>query len=64
MVREAVLNVRLSGGLKAALRQAAEDDHGRSMSGMVARILEEWLEAQGYKVQPARTTRAARRGGK
>ena len=49
-----MLNVRVPADLKQSLRKAAEDDHGRSMSGMVTRILGEWLEAHGYKVQPSR----------
>jgi len=57
MERDAVLNVRLPAELKEALRRAASDDHGRSISGMVARILGEWLEGHGYKIQ---RTRAAR----
>jgi hypothetical protein len=48
MERDAVLNVRLPADMKEALRVAAEDDHGRSMSGMVTRIVGEWLTATGY----------------
>jgi plasmid stability protein len=62
MQRDGVLNVRLPEHLKDALRRAASDDHGRSMSGMVARILEEWLGAHGYKVKPARAARPSRTG--
>ena len=49
-----MLNVRVPAALKQSLRKAAEDDHGRSMSGMVTRILGEWFEAHGYKVRPSR----------
>ena len=31
-----------------ACRRAAEDDHGRSLSGMVVRVLQEWLTTAGY----------------
>ena len=48
MERDAVLNIRLPAEVKAALRLAAEDDHGRSLSGMVVRVLREWLGAAGY----------------
>lgn len=47
------MNIRLPAALKKALREAALDDHGRTMSGMLVRILEEWLEAHGYlKARP------------
>ena len=48
MERDAVLNVRLPVEVKDALRRAAEDDHGRSLSGMVVRALREWLAREGY----------------
>lgn len=59
MERDAMLNVRVPADMKLSLQKAAEDDHGRSMSGMVTRILGEWLEAHGYKVQPSRVPRRA-----
>lgn len=43
-----MLNVRVPADLKQALREAAEDDHGRSLSSMVVRVLREWLGSQGY----------------
>lgn len=46
--RDAVLNVRIPRDLKEALRCAAGDDHGRSVSGMLVRILDEWLAEHGY----------------
>jgi hypothetical protein len=46
--RDAVLNMRVPVEIKRALQRAAEDDHGRSMSGMAARALREWLEEHGY----------------
>ena len=46
--RDAVLNMRLPVEIKRALQRAADDDHGRSMSGMAARALREWLEEHGY----------------
>jgi hypothetical protein len=48
MKRDAVLNVRLPADVKEALRRAAEDDFDRSVSGMVVRVMREWLESQGY----------------
>lgn len=48
MKRDAVLNVRLPADVKEALRRAADDDYGRSVSGMVVRVMREWLEKQGY----------------
>ena len=43
-----MLIVRLPEVVKIAAKRAAEDDHGRSLSGMVVRILEEWLTERGY----------------
>jgi len=43
-----MLNVRIPGDVKEAVRRAAEDDHGRSLSGMVVRILREWCAEHGY----------------
>lgn len=56
-----MLNVRVPADLKQSLRKAAQDDHGRSMSGMVTRILDEWLEAHGYKIRPSQVPRRAPR---
>lgn len=55
-----MLNVRIPRHLKAALKKAAEDDHGRSLSGMLVRILDDWFVGHGYlspaKKQPRRRT--------
>ena len=48
MKRDSVLNVRMPSDLKEALRRAGEDDHGRSVSGMVVRVLREWCVEHGY----------------
>ncbi len=48
MDRDTVLNLRVPSEVKEAIRRAAEDDHGRSMSGMTVRILREWLAERGY----------------
>lgn len=42
-----MLNIRLPAETKKALRVAAIDD-SRTMSGMVAKILKDWLATQGY----------------
>jgi hypothetical protein len=47
MDRDSVLNIRLPTDVKDAARRAAEDD-GRSLSGMVTRIMSEWLSEKGY----------------
>lgn len=48
-----MLILRLPSEVKAALAEAAEDDHGRSLSAMTVRILREWLEAERYlKAEP------------
>jgi hypothetical protein len=46
--RDEVIVVRVPGAVKTAIRAAAEDDHGRTMSGMVVRILREWLVDRKY----------------
>lgn len=59
-----MLNVRLPEEIKEALRRAAEDDHGRSLSGMVVRVLGEWLDANGYltaKRRASERTKSKRR---
>lgn len=48
MERDAVLNVRVPHQVKRAVIKAAEDDHGRSLSAMVVRILSEWCAVHGY----------------
>jgi hypothetical protein len=48
MERDARLIVRLPAAVKEATQRAADDDHGRSLSGMVVRILEEWLSQHDY----------------
>ena len=57
MKRDAVLNVRIPADLKEALVRAAEEDHGRTMSGMLVRILDEWLGSAGYLKKSARPSR-------
>jgi hypothetical protein len=47
MDRDSVLNIRLPTDVKEAARRAADDD-GRSLSGMVTRIMSEWLAEKGY----------------
>lgn len=64
MERDSMLNVRLPEEIKEALRRAAEDDHGRSLSGMVVRVLGEWLDTNGYLVtehRAAARTKSKRR---
>lgn len=56
-----MLNVRIPEDLKAAVKRAADDDHGRSVSGMVVRILSEWCAKNGYlKNEPAPKPRRKR----
>ena len=43
-----MLNIRLPADVKEAVRRAGDDDHGRSLSGMVVRILTEWCTEKGY----------------
>jgi len=59
--RDAVLNVRVPQEVKTAVVRAAEADHGRSVSGMVVRILREWCVEKGFmqadvQVAPKRRT--------
>lgn len=61
MKRDAVLNIRLPNDVKEAVRRAGEDDHGRSVSGMVVRILTEWCVEKGYLQAPPREAGAPRR---
>jgi hypothetical protein len=63
MKRDAVLNVRVPDEVKNAVRRAGEDDHGRSLSGMVVRILREWCAEKGY-LEPEQTSTAPKRRGK
>ncbi len=50
-----MLAVRIPAEIKEAVRRAGDDDHGRSLSGMVVRILEEWVIERGYlKPKPVR----------
>lgn len=62
MTRDGVLNVRIPEDVKDAVRRAGEDDHGRSMSGMVVRILSEWCIEKGYLAPPSAPTAPAKRG--
>jgi hypothetical protein len=48
MERDSVLAVRIPAEIKEAVRRAGDADHGRSLSGMVVRILEEWVIEHGY----------------
>lgn len=52
MKRDAMLNVRIPADVKRAIKRAGDDDHGRSVSGMVVRILREWCIAHGYLAAP------------
>lgn len=62
MKRDAVLNIRLPAEVKAAIQRAAEDDHGRSISGMVVRVLREWLASNAYlAAEPPKPTRKGRK---
>ncbi len=61
MKRDAVLNVRLPADVKEALRRAAEDDFDRSVSGMVVRVLREWLDKKGYLSAEAAETKQSRK---
>ena len=61
MKRDVMLNVRVPHEVKNALAKAANDDHGRSMSGMVVRVLSEWLAEREYlKLKPAPDARKGR----
>jgi hypothetical protein len=61
MKRDAVLNIRLPVEVREAVQRAGDDDHGRSISGMVVRILEEWLTERGYlKARPQASIRRKR----
>ena len=63
MERDALLTVRVPSEVKAAVQRAAGADHGRSMSGMVVRILSEWCAEKGYLKPPGGSlTRATSKG--
>ena len=62
MERDAILAVRIPAEVKEAVRRAGEADHGRSLSGMVVRILREWCVANGYLQAEADTEAPKRRG--
>jgi hypothetical protein len=51
VTRDSVMNIRLPTPIKEAARRAAQDD-GRSLSGMVTRIMREWLSEHGYLDTP------------
>jgi hypothetical protein len=57
MERDAVLNLRVPSAVKIALRRAADDDHGRSVSAMATRVLSEWLIAHQYLRKKRSVTR-------
>jgi hypothetical protein len=57
MNRDDMLNVRIPAEIKAAVTRAADEDHGRSMSGMVVRILTEWLTERGHLPAPGKRTK-------
>jgi len=62
MKRDAVLNIRLPNDVKEAVRRAGDEDHGRSLSGMVVRILTEWCAEKGYlQTEPKRERGPSRR---
>jgi hypothetical protein len=63
--RDAALNIRLPSEVKQAIRRAADDDHGRSISGMVVKVLREWLAERNYltlEPAPPPAPRRARKG--
>ena len=62
MERDAILAVRIPAEVKEAVRRAGEADHGRSLSGMVVRILREWCVEKGYLPAEAATEAPKRRG--
>lgn len=57
MQRDDMLNVRIPAEIKEAVSRAAEADHGRSMSGMVVRILTEWVTEKGFLPGPGKRPR-------
>ena len=59
--RNAVINIRLPTEVKRALQRAADDDHGRSLSGMAVRLLHEWLVEHGYIEPTTKTAKTGRR---
>jgi uncharacterized protein (DUF1778 family) len=59
MKRDDVLNLRVPGDLKAALRKAAAQDE-RSMSILATRVLRQWLSANHFF--EAEEPRSKRRG--
>ena len=62
MERDAILAVRIPAEVKEAVRRAGEADHGRSLSGMVVRILTEWCTEKGYlQAEPKRERGPSRR---
>jgi hypothetical protein len=46
-LRTSALGLRITPTLKAALEQAARDDH-RSVAGLVEMVLTQWLNQKGY----------------
>jgi hypothetical protein len=62
MKRDAVLNIRLPNDVKEAVRRAGDEDHGRSLSGMVVRILTEWCTEKGYLQAEPQRKRGPSRG--
>ena len=57
-----MLNVRVPSEIKEALKRAADDDFGRSTSGMVVKILTEWLSDRGYlEAEPGQTLKRSSR---
>lgn len=61
MERDAVLIMRFPADVKSALRKAADADH-RSMSGLVLKLVSDYLASEGYLPAPARGVRTARKG--
>lgn len=51
MTKTPSLGIRLQPEVKAALQRAADDDM-RSVSGLVEKVLIEWLRARNYLPKP------------
>lgn len=47
MAKTTPLGVRLDEDVRKALSKAAKDD-GRSLSSLIAKIIADWLKANGY----------------
>jgi len=60
MAKSLSLGVRLQPEVKAALERAAKEDL-RSVSGLVEKILHDWLTEHGHMQAPAAPKAAARK---